>query len=307
MHIPFRKATYEGAIAHGEALIEALSGHEEMQALRARAAALGIAVEVSLRHTYCDDIIGVPAIPARSGRLPHGYVMELWFDLTQDNKIVMSRGDNPVQLSCSTPCAKETGAFPFFRLTMMELDEVLSEGSVLPILEEYLDEVEEAGCDATPFLANRLYPDALTDEVAPVNLGDIEDGAYVELSLYDYDGTVGEEDSLYIPKQAFLPYELLVSAVCDRPWEGDNPRHLTLSGEEADALCTLLEDVRGMMRRRDFADFLSEAGVSHLTPPPAAEYLCHLMTYGRKKEFLSDIDTILAHLSLREGGITLID
>lgn len=309
MHIPFRKATYGDAAQHGEALTRALYEKEEMQALCARAASLGVEVEISLRHTWCDDVLSVPSIPEREGRLSHGYVMELWFDLVAEGRVLMSQGEFPVQLSLSVLCAKETGIFPFTRLSLLPLDEVLDEGSVLPVLEEYLDRVEEEGYTLSPLLSNRLYPDVLPEgEVGLLPLDGVESGAHVELSSKPYTGAVGGEDSLYLAKSAFLPYELLLTAVCTRPWEGDNPRYLTLSEEETEALALLLEELPSMMRRRrDFADLLSEAGVSHLSAPPAAEYLCHCLTYGRKKQFLRDAEALLTLLREGDGTLTLID
>ncbi len=305
-----RDTTYEDAIKHAEALFEALHETEEFAAVTARAAEAGITISTSVRHTYTPEFAeGFTPAPDTAGNLPHGYAMELWFDLVRDGHVLVTGGETPTQCSYGA-LAIDASSFLFFnRLNFRDLEDVLEHNPICAMLEEFFDMIDENGATATVFKSDALALAAPTGKVGMLTLSDIDKGAFTEISRTAYDGTFGAETSVYFAADAFTPYRLFLLALMDRTADFDGAS-LALDRDTAEAFADLLEEIPSLIRRTPtFTDLFTELVSGPLTPTPRVEQLSDALTVCRAAAFSSDCHRLAAFVREQlaaEAPITII-
>ncbi len=295
----YRKTTYEDACNRGREILERLRAEEDFIHVRDRAAALGVDIVCDMRHTVTEDYEGGYIFTQEhEGQLPHGYALELWFDLVRDGYVLCSAGEDKIQLSYSVPVVTYVNLLLTQRFSFADYETVMQENPVCAVLEDYLDRIEDEGACPSPFVRDSLSPTAPRgEEGLIVGRENVGDGSYVEISSHPYDGTVGAEDSLYFSSDAFLPYHLFLLGVTAPAAGSAFTAPLTLSTEEMNAYAEVLEELPRHMRAcRCFTELLSAVGVAAYAPPPRAEALLDEVTYLREKEFLADAARLAAHL-----------
>ncbi len=289
----FRSTTYEDVIAYAQDLIEELREKEEYLSAVSRAEALGYAITATVRHTYTEDFAAsYTPNPDATGPIPVGYAMELWFDITAAGHVLVTNGETPVQCSVSALAAETSGVFLIRHLKLLTLDEVLDHTPVAAMLEEYLDALEEEGYALSPFVTDALAPVSPRGGDGVINLARVEDGSYVELSRMPYDGSFGREDSLYLSRDAFLPYRLFLLGITGRSTDFEGA-YLLPDIDTTEAFLEILDEIPHAIRNAlNFDDLYSALLDSPLAPTPRAEQLLDALTICRRNAFLDDCERI---------------
>ncbi len=301
-----KKTTYADIAAHAERLFAELAEDEAYIALIERAAAMDITVTTSVRHTYTDDYaLNYRPNPTAEGKIPVGYAMELWFDLTRGGRVLVT-GDGEIQCSVGAEAVDCSGFLLSHKLRFHDLEQVLSGTPVCALLEEFLDAIEEKGGVPTPFVTDSCMPIAPAGAANALTRADVREGAYVEMMCGTYTGSYGAEDSVYFAADAFLPHRLFLHGALGevKNFEGET---CVMEGEALARLTEIYEEIPSVIRRAaTFTDLYMELCESPLAPPPRAEQLADALTVCRADAFLADCERVLELLYNCDDVMTVI-
>ena len=309
MQTKFRQTTYELCEEKAEKLLDALCADERFVAVKTRAEALGLEVDVTYQHTYAStgDFSRAP-VANHVGRVPHGYALAIWVDLVKDGCVARcAKEDNPIQLSLSVTAAKYMDLLFTKRVIFLDYEEMIKNEPLFEMLEEFLDMAEEHGTEKSLFVRDQLAPEVPEGEKGFLHHDDLEDDAYIEFAQGEYKSGRGE-DSLYMAKDASMPYLLMIYTTANKIL-GDCPITLTL--EETAALSEMLDNLPYEAKRCDnFAELLVDGvGLTDLTPTPRMTQYLEGLTYLRYKDFLQDVDALadfVRSLVSEEQPLTII-
>lgn len=306
----YRKMTNEQLRAHEENVMTFLRSDERFLDCEEDAAELGLSLEIGIHETYSAETRGLCA--SRGGKFPYGYSSELEIDFTQNGRVVMTapKGGKSVQMSVTATIVRTPETMFIKKIELTPYDELIEDESLFNAIEDFLDQIEEDGVGyASPFLSDQdehIHP---CEDLSLHTLDELGEGEYAEIAGGVFTGAFARPDSLYLSRDAALPYRILIAHILG---EGYLPGGvLTLEGKDAEQLLSLLSAIQDeLFGCILFSDLLSRLGIYEFTPPPNAEKLLSAVTVERRAEFAETTRTLCECLTLlfkNHGAITYID
>lgn len=294
--------------AHEENVVSFLRADERFCDCEEDAEDLGVSLSVSVCRSHAD-----PPPAEGEEKFSPGYESDLRVDFVSDGYVMMNRPEEgrALQMSVSVPLVKAVDSLFIRRLELVSYDELTEDETFFFAVEDFLDEIEDRGVGiASPFCANeneREEPEGPFSPMASEEKGELSD--LIEWQIGEFDGLFDKDDSLYLTRDGFYPFRVLLAHVLgDRYRNGGVWR---LSEEDCRAFLDL---VSGIVDLPDavstFSDLLSELSVYEFAPTDRAERLLTAVTLSRREEFLSDAGAVADWISERlDAGetVTVVD
>ena len=307
----YRKMTNAHLRAHEENVITFLRSDERFLDCEEDAAELGLSLEIGIHETYSAETKGLHF--AKGDKFPYGYSSELEIDFTRNGRVAMTapKDGKSVQMSVTATIVRTPETMFFKKIELIPYDELIEDETLFHAIEDFLDQLEDEGVGYdSPFLADGDEHAVPTDDLLIHTLTELPaDGEYVEIQGGAFVGAFGRADSLYLSRDAALPYRIFLAHILGAGYIPGGV--VTLEGKEAKRLLELLDaaciELPGCML---FSDLLTRLGIYEFTPPPNAEKLLTAVTVGRADDFIRVTETLrecLAMLLDKHGAIAYLD
>jgi hypothetical protein len=307
----YRKMTNAHLCAHEENVMTFLRADERFLDCEEDAAELGLSLGVGIHETYSAETKGLRA--AKGDKFPYGYSSELEIDFIRNGRIVMTapKDGKSVQMSVTATIVRTPETMFFRKIELIPYDELIEDETLFHSIEDFLDQAEDEGVGYdSPFLADENEHAVPTEDLDIHTLAELpKEGAYVEIQGGAFMGAFGRAESLYLSRDAALPYRIFLSHVLGERYVPGGV--MTLENDDAGKLLSLLDaactELPGCIL---FSDLLTRLGVYELTPPPNAEKLLTAVTVGRQSDFIANTEALrecLAMLLEKHGAIAYLD
>ena len=307
----YRKMTNDILRAHEENVITFLRSDERFLDCEEDAAEMGLTLSVGIHETYTAETRSRHA--ETEEKFPYGYSSELEIDFVRDGHVVMTNPDEgpAVQMSVTATIVRTPETIFFKKVELIPYDELIEDGTLFDSIEDFLDHVEEHGYGIpSPFLCNEdehTEPsEDLSLHLSGENLGE---GAYIEYQAGAFTGMFGREDSVYLSRDAALPYKPLYAHILGSRFTPGGI--LSLDRAESEQFLEMLASLAGVIPRcLYYGDVLSHLSIYEFTPPGNAERLLTRVTVLRAEAFCETtlrLRDALAEMLEKENSLTIID
>ncbi len=307
----YRKMTNDILRAHEENVMTFLRSDERFLDCEEEAAEMGLTLSVGIHETYSAETRSRHS--ETEGKFPYGYSSELEIDFVQNGCVMMTNPEEgrAVQMSVTATIVRTPETLFVKKVELIPYDELIEDGELFDGIEDLLDEIEERGVGApSPFLCDEDQSAEPSNDLAlhthPSHLGD---GTYIELQAGAFNGAFGREDSLYLSRDAFLPYRPLLAHILGRRYAPG--AIMALTPEEGAQLVELARELADKISGCFYyGDVLSSLSIYEFTPPGNAERLLKRVTVDRAADFCADTRALadaLGGMLAREGCLTVID
>lgn len=307
----YRKMTNAHLCAHEENVMTFLRADERFLDCEEDAAELGLSLSVGIHETYSDETKGLRA--AKGDKFPYGYSSELEIDFIRGGRVAMTapKDGKSVQMSVTATIVRTPETMFFKKIELIPYDELIEDETLFNSIEDFLDQIEDDGVGYdSPFLADEDEHAVPTEDLSIHTLSELSDeGEYVELQGGAFAGAFGRADSIYLSRDAALPYRVFLAHVLGPSYQPGGI--VTLEGGDAEALLRLLDaaciELPGCIL---FSDLLSRLGIYEFTPPPNAEKLLTAVSVSRADDFIQTTETLrecLEMLLRKHGAIAYLD
>lgn len=307
----YRRMTDDLLRAHEQNVITFLRSDERFLDCEEDAAEMGLTLSVGIHETYTAETKSRHT--EVEGKFPYGYSSELEIDFVRDGNVMMTNPDEgpAVQLSVTATIVRTPETMFIKRIELIPYDELIEDGELFDGIEDFLDDIEEHGFGApSPFLCDEMQS---PDVSAPLSLcrspAELPDASCVEFQAGSFCGVFGREDSVYLSRDAELPYRALYAHILGRRYLPGGV--LTLNNEESLALVELLHSLADAAPGAlCYGDILNALSIYEFTPPGNAERLLKQVIIRRTAAFIETTRALadaLSEMISREGCVTVID
>ena len=307
----YRKMTNAHLRAHEENVMTFLRSDERFLDCEQDAAELGLSLSVGVHETYSAETKGLRF--SKGDKFPYGYSSELEIDFVRDGRVMMTtpKDGKSVQMSATATIVRTPETMFLKKIELIPYDELIEDETLFNSIEDFLDHAEDEGVGyASPFLDDRDEHAKPSDDLSLHSLDELPaDGEYVEIQGGAFMGAFGRADSLYLSRDAALPYRIFLAHVLGDRYMPAGV--VTLEENEIKELISLLDtccdELLGCIL---FSDLLTRLSVYEFTPPPNAEQLLTAVTIGRSADFIETTLTLrekLAEMLKEHGAIAYLD
>ncbi len=307
----YRKMTDDILRAHEQNVITFLRSDERFLDCEEDAAEMGLTLSVGIHETYTAETKSRHT--ETEGKFPYGYSSELEIDFVRDGRVMMTNPDEgpAVQLSVTATIVRTPETLFIKKIELIPYDELIEDGELFNGIEDFLDDIEEHGYGIpSPFLSDEAQSAEAGDDLAlHLSAATLGDGEYVEIQAGAFMGAFGREDSLYLSRDAMLPYRPLYAHILGRRYQ---PGGVTVleeaeSRELVELLSALADAAPGALC---YGDVLNALSIYEFTPPGNTERVLKQVALRRSADFAETTRALADALEgmIRESGcITVID
>ena len=307
----YRKMTNAHLRAHEENVMTFLRAHERFLDCEEDAAELGLSLSIGIHETYSAETKGLRL--SKGDKFPYGYSSELEIDFVRDGHVLMTapKDGKSVQMSVLATIVRTPETMFLKKIELIPYDELIEDETLFNSIEDFLDHAEDEGVGyASPFLDDKNEHAKPSDDLSLHTLDELPNGGeYVEIQGGAFIGAFGRADSIYLSRDAALPYRILLAHVLGERYIPGGI--VTLEEDDAKALIALLDACRDELPGCIlFSDLQTRLSVYEFTPPPNAEKLLTAVTVERAEEFVETTRLLVEKLSAmleEHGAIAYLD
>ena len=307
----YRKMTNAHLRAHEENVMTFLRSDERFLDCEEDAAELGLSLSIGIHETYSAETKGLHA--ARGDKFPYGYSSELEIDFVRDGRVVMTapKDGKSVQMSVTATIVRTPETMFLKKVELIPYDELIEDEILFHSIEDFLDQIEDEGVGGpSPFLEDENEHAVPCEDLGLHTLTELpSEGEYVEIQGGAFMGAFGRADSLYLSRDAALPYRIFLAHVLGERYAPGGV--VTLEEQDCRSLLALLDaaciELPGCIL---FSDLQTRLGIYEFTPPPNAEKLLTAVTVGRIDAFVQNTETLRECIEMlldKHGAIAYLD